>query len=388
MKILILFFMLILPSFLFGSSLIDDAFAICMSNMDWPDAPCYGCPSCYPGIEQAKKDWEGYYEFKGEKWMEQKKIEMLKVIKENGLKQWLNNKSSHNDDSNQNIWNYYYLKGEVPREHGKYVDEFDPPRYQFSERNPQSHIGVLCNHAMELLVKENKKTPACLNKDSAAKLVQRGWGYPVQTKNIDDEIWHGNIRFDIIGGELKHVASSTAIRDNIRHQETISLTFEIVPSTNGTLAVSIPYGIMNTSPNHWMNFDVTVDKNPIESVYHIKPNYFQMHMIPFESDTKEITVSIPPWPLWIKVEKMDFVYADWVLPPIDFTEEKIKNFPNLYSSITVAKESIDDVKYRTVSSDETEKLKELLGVAYKGQKYLMYDGDLFTIDWAFQYDRP
>ena len=85
---------------------------------------------------------------------------------------------------------------------------------------------------------------------------------------------------------------------------------------------------------------------------------------------------------------MEFEYDDWIIPPIDFTEEKMKDFPNLQNSISVAEESKGDVKFRTVSSDETAKLKELFGVAYKAQKYMTYGGNLYTIDWAFQYDRP
>ena len=52
-----------------------------------------------------------------------------------------------------------------------------------------------------------------------------------------------------------------------------------------------------------------------------------MHIVPFDSDTEKITISIPPWPLWVKVEKMQFDYDGWIIPPIEMTEEKIKNFP-------------------------------------------------------------
>lgn len=366
---------------------IDDVSALCMPDSDWPDAPCYGCPSCYPGIEQEKKDWLGYFDYKGEQWMNQKKNKMLKVIEQHGLEQWLHHKSTHYADSNRNVWTYYYLKGEVPREHGKYVTEYDPPRYQFSERHPQSYVGVLCNDGMRLLVKENKKTPACVTDKSADVLVERGWGNPVKTKNIDDDILQGAIIYDIDGGELSKITSKHVIRNSIAHAEPVSLTFQIVPATNGTLAVSIPHGILNTYPDHWRDFVVTVNENGIETVNHNKRDSFQMHIVPFESDTEKITISIPPWPLWIKVEKMQFDYDDWIIPPIHFTDKKMKDFPNLQSVISFVDEP-KEIMYRSVSSDETVKLKELFGVAYNGQRYMTYDDDLYTVSWSFQYDRP
>ena len=218
-------------------------------------------------------------------------------------------------------------------------------------------------------------------------LIKRGWGNLVRTKNIDDDVWSGGIRYDIDGGNLVKIISGTAIRDNITHMETISLTFEIIPTTNGTLAVSIPHGVMNTDPDHWREFVVTVDGENVDTIYRIAPDYYQTHIIPFESNSKNITVSIPPWPLWIKVEKMQFSYEDWIILPIEMTKEKIKNFPNLQSSIRFADEP-ENIMYRNVSSNESAKLKELFGVAYNGQQYMTYDDNLYTISWSFQYDMP
>ena len=36
-------------------SVIPQAFGICMENSDWPEAPCYGCPSCYDSDPDEKK---------------------------------------------------------------------------------------------------------------------------------------------------------------------------------------------------------------------------------------------------------------------------------------------------------------------------------------------
>ena len=366
---------------------IEDVSALCMPDSDWPGAPCYGCPSCHPEIEQEKKDWSGYFDYKGEQWMNQEKSEMLKVIEQHGLEQWLHHKSPHHADSNRNVWTYYYLKGEVTREHGKYLGEFDPPKFQFDEQQHQSYVGVLCNDGMELLIKENKKNPACVTGKSANVLIERGWGHPVKTKTVDDSILHEAVRYDVDGGALSRITSEHVSRDNMAHAETVSLAFEIIPQTNGTLAVSIPHGIMNTDPDHRGTFDVTVDGNQIDTVWHSKRNLFQMHIVPFDSDTQKITVSIPPWPLWIKVEKMQFDHDDWAIPPIEMTKEKIKNFPNLQSSMSFADEP-ENIMYRSTSSDESAKLGELFGAAYNGQRYMTYDDNLYTLSWSIQYDRP
>jgi len=248
-------------------------------------------------------------------------------------------------------------------------------------------VGILCNNDMELLVKENGKIPACVSDKSAYALIERGWGNLVKTKNISDDVWAGSIRYDIDGGNLTKITSGTAIRNNITHMETVSLTFEIIPTTNGTLAVSIPHGVMNTDPDYRRQFVVTVNGVNTDTVYRIMPEHYQMHIIPFESDTKNITVSIPPWPLWIKVEKMQFSYEDWMIPPIEMTKEKIKNFPNLQSSMSFVDEP-ENIMYRSVSLDESAKLKELVGVAYSGQRYITYDDNLYALSWSFQYDRP
>ncbi|MEX0596512.1 MAG: hypothetical protein WD512_08415 [Candidatus Paceibacterota bacterium] len=44
----------------------NNADAICLYDVDWPEKPCYGCPSCYPGLEQERLDLNQYFKFKGE----------------------------------------------------------------------------------------------------------------------------------------------------------------------------------------------------------------------------------------------------------------------------------------------------------------------------------
>ena len=90
--------------------------AWCPENNDWPDAPCYGCPDCYPELEQEKLDWAPYYDYKGEYWIEQKRYEMQQAIQNSSLEKWL-----ELDESHRNVHQYYYLQGEAPDLNGNYV---------------------------------------------------------------------------------------------------------------------------------------------------------------------------------------------------------------------------------------------------------------------------
>ena len=53
---------------------------MCIPSLDWDDIPCYGCPGCYPGLEQEKLDWVPYYDFKGAEWMDAKKQQLKNLV--------------------------------------------------------------------------------------------------------------------------------------------------------------------------------------------------------------------------------------------------------------------------------------------------------------------
>lgn len=96
--------LLLIPSITFHS-----VNAMCMSNSDWPSAPCYGCAMCTPSIEKQREDWASYYQYKGAVWMEMMKTKMESAIKNDTLQDWV----SYNQ-SNYDVWRYYYLNNQAP----------------------------------------------------------------------------------------------------------------------------------------------------------------------------------------------------------------------------------------------------------------------------------
>ena len=97
---------------------ITDAFGWCPENNDWPDAPCYTLYQITSESfeDKVKEDWEKYYDYKGELWMEQKRYEMKQAIQTDFLYKWLDLAESHH-----NVHYYYYLQGEAPDVNGEYV---------------------------------------------------------------------------------------------------------------------------------------------------------------------------------------------------------------------------------------------------------------------------
>lgn len=85
------------------------AFASCIVNTDWPDAPCMDLivGGRYPQDQVDK--WTEYYDYKGAQFMEAKKTELDKAVKEDRLMEWI-------DESiqNSNVWQYYYFSGQAP----------------------------------------------------------------------------------------------------------------------------------------------------------------------------------------------------------------------------------------------------------------------------------
>ena len=107
MKYVVMFFGI--ASFAASPLLIQQSFAQCFINEDWPQAPCLDNPinGCY-GSEDIKM-WMKYYDYKGESLMESKKSEMMDAFEANQLSEWQSQSSE-----NFNVWQYYYLNGEIP----------------------------------------------------------------------------------------------------------------------------------------------------------------------------------------------------------------------------------------------------------------------------------
>lgn len=105
----------------------------CQTDVDWPEKPCYKKYE-YPGKEVEFKKWSEYYDFKGPEFMEIKKNEMIQALESGSLKSWIKQQGSIGDrdidkftnNTNHNVWFYYYLKGDIPSPwDGKYIpDDF------------------------------------------------------------------------------------------------------------------------------------------------------------------------------------------------------------------------------------------------------------------------
>lgn len=263
------------------------AFGLCMPDPDWPDAPCYGCPTCYPGIEQEKSDWEGYFEYKGEQWMNQKKNEMFLVIEQAGITQWLYHKSSYYSESNHNVWKYYYLHGEVPRENGKYLGEFDYPYQQpYEEYFEHSFLVVQCNDGLTLVIKNSKQTPACVTESTGNKLVLRNWGTFAKTANVINT--KSDIMYAIRGGELEQATPVFDSFGNIK-----SIKFKLYPKETGLFSARIPTEIINTNPDYWKELVIKVDGVVTETEYHALTYDFKLFSVPFTNKTSIIEASLP-----------------------------------------------------------------------------------------------
>jgi len=87
------------------------------SPNEWPKAPY--CPGGCP-LDYLKQRWAEYYDYKGSEWMETKKQEMLVAIDNDTLDEWRNKDPTM---AHNNVFAYYFYKGEIPDHNGKYVDQ-------------------------------------------------------------------------------------------------------------------------------------------------------------------------------------------------------------------------------------------------------------------------
>ena len=154
---------------------ISKVYAPCMTDEDWPDAPCYADPDHHPTKEELRKAWSGYYQFKGKEWMESKKVEMDLAIKNGTLRAWVYPENESGTSPNSNVWYYYYLNGQAPYYiYGKYVDEVLPPRFQ-EKIGVSPPINIECNKGLELIFKKTTGAPTCVKISSVSRLVELGW---------------------------------------------------------------------------------------------------------------------------------------------------------------------------------------------------------------------
>ena len=108
--------------------LSNQADAKCMLDKDWPDKPCIDTAPPLPLSKSEWKDlWDGYYDYKGKEWMEQKKSELDEQVKAGTLKDWIESGSATQNYSNYNVWFYYYVNGKAPAPEGYELEDYDNP---------------------------------------------------------------------------------------------------------------------------------------------------------------------------------------------------------------------------------------------------------------------
>lgn len=95
------------------------AYAWCIPSSDWPDRPCYA-PYFGLHLEQEKLDFEPYYDHKGKQWMDTKLQQLQNSVQNNSLDLWL---SQSEEETNYNVYTYYFLQGEVPNRYGYSFEE-------------------------------------------------------------------------------------------------------------------------------------------------------------------------------------------------------------------------------------------------------------------------
>jgi len=87
---------------------LPDAFAFCIINEDWSDAPCFDMGHIRE-IE-FKEGWAPYYDYKGSEWMESKKTEMFQALDNSTLEEWTN------EIENYNVYQYYLSTDDIQRQ--------------------------------------------------------------------------------------------------------------------------------------------------------------------------------------------------------------------------------------------------------------------------------
>lgn len=98
----------------------NSVFAQCVENTDWPDAPCMDLVvnGSYP--QDLVDRWAAYYDYKGAQFMESKKVEMDKAVKDDKLLEWVEKSLQ-----NTNVWYYYHFSGKAPNPYPQKVG-FEP----------------------------------------------------------------------------------------------------------------------------------------------------------------------------------------------------------------------------------------------------------------------
>jgi hypothetical protein len=95
-----------------------------------------GCP-----LDHLKERWAEYYEIKGSEWMETRKQEMLNAIENGTLDEWIDLDPTM---AHHNVYTYYFVKGEIPDQDGKYVDQIyaEQERQKLEQQIGQDNLPI------------------------------------------------------------------------------------------------------------------------------------------------------------------------------------------------------------------------------------------------------
>lgn len=180
MKLILLIAATVFLFFLLGNQ----ADAKCILDKDWPDKPCIDTAPPLPLSKSEWKDlWDGYYDYKGKEWMEQKKSELDEQIKSGTLKEWIESGSATQNFSNYNVWFYYYVNGKAPAPSGYELEDHDqvilPPLKQI--KLGISIQDIKCKESHSLVIKQRDGSPACVKPTSVQRLYDLGWARSIDS---------------------------------------------------------------------------------------------------------------------------------------------------------------------------------------------------------------
>jgi hypothetical protein len=163
--------------------------ARCALDKDWPEKPCFDTSPPLPlSKSEWREFWDGYYDYKGKEWMEQKKSELDKQVSAGTLKDWIESGSSTQDYSNYNVWFYYYVNNMAPAPEGYELEDHDQvilaPLKQI--RLGISVKDIKCKDSHSLVVRERDSLPACVKLTSINRLYDLGWAKPIDSSSNPD----------------------------------------------------------------------------------------------------------------------------------------------------------------------------------------------------------
>jgi len=132
-----------------------------IKDLDWPDRVFF-TPDNYPGLEGEKKYLKEYYDYKGKEFMESKKSEMLLASQNGTLVEWIGKKGTLAgysstrvvyNNTNVNIWYYYWMQGETPH----YKDQNSEPK-DFTDKFEECKLNSeACYKRNNLMVSYNRQ---------------------------------------------------------------------------------------------------------------------------------------------------------------------------------------------------------------------------------------